>query len=80
MLISQRASSDSRVRHGCLQRSFAELRSQLARPSQLNDGHRQRLRDLAQRVARVQALGGQYRRVSLSDGVMAAMDQIAAAV
>jgi hypothetical protein len=46
--------------------SFAELRRALAKPSVLGDGHRRRLLDLAQRLARVQALGGEYARVGLS--------------
>jgi len=59
-------------RQGRLPTDFAELRRLLASPSRLTDGHRQRLLDLARRVARVQALGGEYRRVSLSDRAAAA--------
>jgi hypothetical protein len=65
-------------RQGGRRVSFAELRHSLAKPSRLNEDHRQRLIDLAQRVARVQALGGGYRRVSLSDHASAAISQEAA--
>lgn len=67
MLISQQASSQTRARQGCQAASLAELRSGLEEPTRLNGRHRQRLLDLAQRVARIQALGDGYRRVSLSD-------------
>ena len=45
---------------------MAELRSQLATPSRISDGNRQRLLDLAQRLAAVQALGDEYGRVEFS--------------
>ena len=78
MFTSQQHLSDLPRRQGCPSADLAELRHDLARPSQVNDGHRQRLLDLAQRVARVQALGGEYRRVSLSEHVQAALTQTAA--
>jgi hypothetical protein len=80
MLISPDARSDPQCGQGCPQMGIAELRGQLARPSQLDDGHRQRLLDLAQRVARVQGLGGEYRRVSLSETARAAINQDPAVV
>ena len=61
--------SDLRGQHGSSPGGLAELRRDLARPSRLDDGHRQRLLDLAQRVARVQGLGGGYSRVSLSEHI-----------
>lgn len=54
---------------------LAELRSQLASPSSFEDGHRQRLLELSQRLARVQALGNEYARLELSHFVTAAMDR-----
>ena len=78
MLTSQDAQSDLHQRQGCRGGELAELRSLLARPSLLTDGHRQRLRDLAQRVARVQAMGGEYRRVGLSDSALQALNDNAA--
>ena len=81
MLISPDAHSDSCERDGSRRMRIAELRRQLTRPSQLTDGHRQRLFDMAQRVARVQALGDEYRRVSLSETALDALNhQHAAAV
>lgn len=73
MFTSQRPLSDLRGRHGGLPTNLAELRHDLAHPSQLTDGHRQRLLGLARRVAHVQALGGEYSRVSLSEDVVAAI-------
>jgi len=66
MLISQQAGELDR-RQGSRPVNLAELRRGLAEPTQLNGRHRQRLLDIARRVARVQALGDEYRRVSLSD-------------
>ena len=73
MLISQRAENEVADRQGS-QVSLVELRGQLAAPSQMNDGHRRRLLDLARRLARVQTLGDEYGRVSLSEHIEAAMD------
>jgi len=74
MPISLQSRRELPGRQGRLPADLAELRHLLARPSQLTDGHRQRLLDLARRVARVQALGGEYRRVSLSDVAAKAAD------
>ena len=74
MLISQDAKGDLRGWQGSRQVNLAELRHKLADPSQLDDGHRQRLLDLAQRVARVWALGGEYSRVCLSEHALAAIE------
>jgi hypothetical protein len=68
MLIPQTAPCET-GRHGGRPVSLAELRRALAKPSALGDGHRRRLRDLAQRLARVQALGDEYARVGFSPAV-----------
>lgn len=60
MEVPQDAPSRSNCGHGCHAGELAELRSQLARPSWLDDGHRQRLSKLARRLARVRALGDDY--------------------
>jgi hypothetical protein len=44
----------------------------------LTGGHRQRLVDLASRLARVQHLGGEYGRVGFSDEAAAALNAQAA--
>jgi hypothetical protein len=44
----------------------------------LSDSNRQRLLELAERVARVRALGGEYVRVGLSGRAMAALPGAAA--
>jgi hypothetical protein len=66
MLTSQQAQGKTRRPHGSDWPSLAELRRQLEAPSAMTDGNRQRLRELAGRLARVQALGGGYVRVGLS--------------
>lgn len=78
MPISSEAQCDLQARQGGRTNGIAELRRQLARPSQLTDGHRQRLLDLATRLKRVQALGGEYRRVTLSDFATTALHEKAA--
>ena len=80
MLISQEAKRGPQGVQGRHPIGLVELRQRLERPSDINDGHRQRLLDLAQRVARVQSLGGAYRRVSLSARAMTAIDQHIAVV
>ena len=50
--------------------NFAQLRSRLANPSLMDGESRQRLVVLAQRLARVRALGGKYSRVDMSDYAM----------
>ena len=80
MFTSRQGPSERHGRQGSRPASFAELRLDLARPSRCGDGNRQRLLDLAQRVARIQALGGEYSRVSLSEHALAATSRDAAAV
>ncbi len=76
MLISRQVVSEADDRQGS-RISFVELRGQLAAPSANCDGHRRRLLDLARRLARVQTLGDEYRRVCFSPHVEAAMDNAA---
>ncbi len=66
MLVSQQTQSGSDVRHGSLRAVLAELKRQSADPSSIDDGLRQRLLVLTQRLARVRSLGSEYARVSLS--------------
>ena len=73
MLIPQTALSRTRRRHGRCRAGLTELRHALASPSALGDGHRRRLLALAQRLARVQALGDEYARVDWSPAVRSAL-------
>jgi len=74
MLIPQQARCETPLPHGGRHVSLAELRGNLASPSLKDDGRRQRLFSLARRVARVRALGGEYRRVGLSEHAMSALE------
>ena len=76
MLISRQVVGETDDRQGS-RVGFVELRGQLAAPSAISDGHRRRLLDLARRLARVQSLGDEYRRVCFSPHVKAAMDDAA---
>ena len=80
MLIPQQAQSGSRRRQGSRRPNLDELRRSLVEPSMLKDVHRQRLLELAQRLARVQALGDEYGRVDFSDEASAAIGVRTAAV
>ena len=80
MLIPQKARRNAVGGHGSPATGFAELRSQLARRSSLDDVHRQRLLELAQRLARVQALGDEYAGISLSPMAANVVDQAATTV
>lgn len=73
MLIPQEARSGAHGRQGGRRASLAELRRHMAEPSTMDDGHRQRLLELARRLARVQALGDEYSRVTLSEHAAAAL-------
>ena len=77
MFIPQEARSGPRRRHGGPRVRLAELRRSLARPAATDAVHRQRLLDLAQRAARVQALGDDYTGVGLSQYVLAALHSAA---
>ena len=80
MPISQVEPSESRGWHGWPRVNFSQLRRNLARPLAMDHEHRQRLLDLAQRLARVQDLGDGYVRVGFSEHVTAALEQKAVAV
>ena len=79
MFVPQGKRSEAR-RHGCSAASLSELRSSLATPSAVSSGHRQRLLELAQRLERVQSLGGDWADVEMSEYVAAAMERDAAVV
>ena len=69
MLISQ-SYSESDSEQGSSPTDFAELRSLLAHPADMDEQHRQRLMVLARRLARVRALGDEYNRVGFSNHAM----------
>ena len=68
MLDSQRPECDPSDGQGCLRQVVAELQRRDA-GSKCEEGLRQRLMVLARRLARVQALGDEYGRVSFSEHV-----------
>ena len=70
MLISQ-GLSEVKGGQGGSPPSFAELRRQMANPSSMDNGHRQRLVDFARRLGRIQALGDEYLRVDFSENAAA---------
>lgn len=78
MLIPQ-SRSESHDKQGRLRTDFAELRRQLADPSHISDVSRQRLVKLAQRLARIQTGGDEYRRVDLSEDAQQALRDTAVA-
>ncbi len=73
MLIPQRRQCEANQRQGGRVVSLAELRRHLSDPSSIDGGHRQRLLELARRLARVQALGDEYARVQVSQYVESAL-------
>ena len=73
MLISQDAVSGPHTRQGSRWCGLSELRRELADPSRMRDGTRQRLLDIHTRLARVQAFGSEYARVGLSQRAQAAL-------
>lgn len=80
MLVTERPVSGACGGQGCLRPVLAELQRQGAGPSACDDGFRQRLLVLAQRLARVQTLGNEYARVGFSSHVEAALQARTAAV
>jgi len=80
MLIPQKVRCSVVGRSGAPASGIAELRSHLAKGSSLDDGSRQRLLELAQRLARVQALGDEYAGISFSPMVTDVLDPSVAAV
>jgi hypothetical protein len=79
MLISQTAQGKAARPQGSGRVSLAELRRRLADPEETGDGTRQRLIELARRLARVRALGDEYGRVGFSEPAAAAMTVVARA-
>jgi len=67
MLIPQLTRRETGGGQGGPRIGLAELRRELAMPSNVSDGVRQRLLGLAERLARVQALGDEYAGLALSD-------------
>jgi hypothetical protein len=67
MLVSQRPVSGPASGHGCLGAALAELQRQGARSVHGKEGLRQRLLELARRLARVQSLGNECARVAFSE-------------
>jgi len=80
MLVSQRPVRGSRRGQGCLRAALVELQCRGADPSRGEDGLRQRLQALARRLARVQALGNEYARVTFSEDAQDVLRQRAPAV
>jgi len=80
MLISRKAPRGAAGDQGRSAVGLAELRTKLCTPSSLGDGHRQRLLELAQRLARVQALGDEYARVAFSPMAADATERLTASV
>jgi len=80
MLIPQKVRRSAVGGNGLPANGLAELRSQLAKGSSLDDVQRQRLLELTQRLARVQALGDEYAGISLSPMAANVVDQAATTV
>ncbi len=80
MLVSQRQVSGSCMEHGCFSTALTELQRSSAAPSNYRDGLRKRLLVLAERLARVQSLGGEYARVAFSEHAEAVLAEDAVVV
>lgn len=72
MLVARQHRVESQDGQGRLDAIRTELQRRSA-ADVCEEGLRQRLFDLARRVTRVQALGGEYARVGLSEQVQAAL-------
>jgi len=79
MLDSQRPEGGLSDGQGCLRQVLAELQRRGA-GSKCEEGLRQRLMVLARRLARVQALGDEYGRVSFSEHVQGLLNETALTV
>jgi predicted glycosyltransferase len=73
MLILQQADSQPTRRHGRRGGGLTELRELLSQGPALPEAARQRLERLSERLARVQALGGEFTRVCFSPMASAAL-------
>jgi len=80
MLVSQRPVSRTGGGHGGLRPVLAELQRLGAGSSQCKGRLRQRLVVLAERLARVQALGDEYARVGFSEHVESVLAERASEV
>lgn len=69
MLIPQRTSGECSARQGSCAEVLAELQANQVAPQIPRGIYRQRLLGLAERLARVQALKGEYARVDFSPHV-----------
>lgn len=69
MLISQLAQCEVAAAQGSHAAVLAELQATPEAPRVPTGAHRRRLLDLAERLARVQSLGGEYARVCFSPAV-----------
>lgn len=77
MLSLQSSCSEVGVGQGCLALTLDELQAGPAVPGASSEAHRQRLLTLADRLARVHAMGGRYARVDFSPVVKAQLRHIA---
>ncbi|HUU59416.1 MAG TPA: hypothetical protein VMZ50_07735 [Phycisphaerae bacterium] len=73
MLIPQSTWCETGGGQGGPRIGLAELRRELATPSNVSDGVRQRLLGLARRLARVQSLGDEYAGLALSEHAAAVL-------
>ncbi len=80
MLVSQRQVSGSCKEQGCFRTALTELQHHSTAPSKCDDGLRQRLLVLAQRLERVQSLGNEYARVNFSEHAEAVLAEEVPAV
>jgi hypothetical protein len=77
MLIPQ-CQSETNDEQGRSRSDLAELRRQLVDATATGPASRQRLMNMAQRLARVQALGDEYRRVDFSEAARQALCSVVA--
>jgi hypothetical protein len=75
MLISQNP-DEFADEQGCSAADFAQLRRQLDDPASLDGRGRQRLMELARRLARVRAMGDKYLRVTFSENSEHAISEV----
>lgn len=80
MLVSQRSVSGKAEGQGCLRTALSELQRCRAASGTCEEGLRQRLLVLSQRLARVRTLGNEYARVAFSKDVEALLAERAQAV
>ncbi|MBN1553327.1 MAG: hypothetical protein JXA11_01170 [Phycisphaerae bacterium] len=73
MMLISRNPDETATEQGRSGVDFAHLRRRLGDPASLDDRDRQRLMELARRVARVRAMGDEYLRVELSDQASGAL-------